>query len=206
VRHFFQCIATILLIIAFSLTSSAQWLLPLNYTDRSEVSSAKITTIGTFGAIRKARVSIPAHYHTGVDLVRPDTTYRNNPVFPASAGKVISILDNGPYSQVIVRHERCNIWTVYEHIHVYIKDTVEVSPFDTIGFLFNSEELKKYGTQFNHLHFEIMKVDPPRIAPLPQFPLRVFKTYSILCISQADLYSKMEDPLRFISQDISVRK
>lgn len=184
--------------------TSAQWYLPVNATN-NEVA---LTRIGNFGELRAARTGIPAHYHTGVDIVRPSSNYENLPVFPAHAGVVVSVRTDGPFSQIIIEHQmpKDTLWTVYEHVHVVhesVGDTV--TPSDTIAFFFSREELDRYGWQFDHLHFEILKARPLRVAPSSKLPNRRFQTFAVTCYSRELLDERQYNPLLFLHDKLGTR-
>ncbi len=137
---------------------SEMWFTPVAAEDRSVWSALELTPIGAFGHIRPARPQVPAHLHTGIDIMRPQDNYTDEPVFPTFPGTVISKRDDGPYAQVIIEHalpDRRSIWTVYEHvagIAVSVGDSV--NPDDPIARFMNEPELDRHGWQFNHVHKE----------------------------------------------------
>jgi murein DD-endopeptidase MepM/ murein hydrolase activator NlpD len=181
-----------------AIPSYSQWLLPINCRDRSSVENIHLTDIGRFGTLRKARPTVPAHYHTGIDIVRPHQNYSDEPVFPARKGVVASIIDNGPFSQIIIKHECNNMlyWSVYEHIKVKpIKVGKFINPLDTIGYYFNKDELNKYGWQFDHLHFEIIKCQLIPLKPTARYPNRFYCTFAIKCFTKKELYERLVDPM-----------
>jgi hypothetical protein len=190
-----------LLILFITVSLHGQWYFPANYLRITDPYKIKLTEIGGFGLLRKARPGIPGHYHTGIDIMRPDNEYNKQPVFPARDGVVVSIFDKGPYSQIIIKHTDMNrsYWTVYEHLHVRVnKFNIPVTPFDTIGYFFSKEELNRYGWQFNHFHFEILKLEPPKIKPSEINYLRYYKTFGIVCFSREELITRQENPLEFL--------
>lgn len=180
----------------------AQWYIPANYRNIADPQKLQLTKIGAFGLLRKARPTVPAHYHTGIDIVRPDSQNNRQPIFPAKEGIVVSIYDNGPFSQVVIKHtdNNKNYWTVYEHLHVRISNVSKsVTPFDTIGYFFSKDELNRYGWQFNHVHFEILKVEPPKLTSASINSLRNYKTFGVLCFTREELYMRQENPLEFLA-------
>jgi hypothetical protein len=191
----------VLVVMAFSLQTYAEWHIPANYKNIGGIDDVKLSNIGRFGLLRVARPTVPAHYHTGIDIVRPDTNYWNQPVFPASKGNIVSIIDDGPFSQIIIMHEAGgkNYWTVYEHLHVREKDIgKEVDWNDTIGWYFNKNELTTYGWQFDHLHFEILKIEPAPVKPTKRYPARQYQTYAITCSTKKELETRQENPVEFL--------
>jgi hypothetical protein len=198
----------LLFIVILSTTCFAQWYLPAQYGGVTDIDSVKLSKIGAFGLVRKARPGIPEHFHTGIDIRRPGSNYLCEPVFPASSGRMASIVDNGPFSQIIIEHAFDNdtLWTVYEHVHVLKKEiNLQVSPFDTIAWYFNRDELNRYGWQFDHFHFEIMKIRPPRCKAGADNPFRRYYTYALTCYTRKTLDERMEDPMVFLKGKISTR-
>jgi len=197
------------MLLSAAFDSFSQWYIPANYTNTDKPEEIKLTQIGGFGLLRKARPNVPAHYHTGIDIRRPGTNYFNEPVFPARDGEVVSIIDDGPYSQVVMKHvyENSIYWTVYEHIRVNVKEIgKKLTVHDTIGFFFNRSELDKYGWQFDHFHFEIIRVEPVVFIPNKKYPLRHYRTYAITCYTKEELNTRLESPLQFLKGKLSIRK
>jgi len=93
-----------MLFLIISLLISSSVLLPVDYGDRKDISRVQLTEIGEFGLMRKARVGIPAHFHTGIDIKRPGNNYHDEPIFPIAPGRVISKRTDGPYAQLIIEH------------------------------------------------------------------------------------------------------
>jgi murein DD-endopeptidase MepM/ murein hydrolase activator NlpD len=192
----------------FSSSFAQTWYIPANYKNVTNVNQIRLTKIGDFGLLRKARPGVPKHYHTGIDIQRPDTNYVNEPIFPACSGEIISIIDNGPYSQMIIEHklETDTLWTVYEHFHVLKKEIgLKVTPVDTIGYYFNKTELNKHGWQFDHFHFEVNKIKPMPINPTKENPKRYFKSYCLICYNEKQLNERLFNPLVFLKDKITVR-
>jgi len=184
-----------------STEEKSAWYLPINVVSRQSLENVRLTAIGEFGRLRQARARVPAHLHTAIDVMRPRNNYIDEPIFPVALGVVISLCTDGPFAQIIIEHreaEETVAWTVYEHIagvQVSIGDTV--SPFNPIGRFFNHNELDKYGRQFNHLHFEVLKMKPHRLQPNAKTPLRFYQPYSLECFNQDDLEKHYHHPLEF---------
>jgi murein DD-endopeptidase MepM/ murein hydrolase activator NlpD len=189
--------------IVFSVSSLAaqtcSWYLPIGTQNRQSWNEVKLTKIGEFGLIRKARPGIPAHYHTATDFMRPGDNYEDEPIFPAARGIIISQRTDGPFAQVIVEHaESDTVWTVYEHlagVKVVVGDTV--IPHQPLGRFMTKAELNKYGWQFDHLHFEILKHHPQPWKPAPKTPMRFFKVYNLECYTKAQLEKYYYAPQAF---------
>ena len=201
--------ALILVLLLFSTSAHAQWLLPINAPSRTSCAGIQLTSIGAFGLVRKARVGIPAHLHTGIDIKRPHDNYVSESIYPAANGTVISLRDDGPFAQIIIEHDSfqgTRYWTVYEHI-ADIQCTLgqRVTYQDTIARFFSRQELNKYGWQFDHLHFEIMKEAPIPVKPQPHLPNLRYKTYALTCYSRSSLDKRMVDPLPFLESFFAQR-
>ena len=193
----------IFLLLISNSSYSQEFYLPINVHDRVNISQIKLTHIGSFGEERKARPGIPAHLHTGIDIKRPAPNYNSEPIFSIGEGVVISMRDDGPYAQIIIENT-CNdkmFWTVYEHIagiKVGVGDFVD-SKTEIARFM-NKQELNKFGWQFDHFHFEILKVPPKRIKPCEDKPQRFFKTYNLTCYNIEDLNNCYYNPMEFMKE------
>lgn len=181
-----------------------EWYLPIDTKNRQSLQGVELTHIGSYGLLRKARPGIPAHLHTGVDLKRPNNNYRDAPIFPVAKGKVISLRDDGPYAQIIIQHtlaDSASLWTVYEHIAgIQTRLHESVDPHRPIARFMTREELHKYGWQFDHVHLEIMRVEPQPRMPDQRRPSLHYGTYCLVCYTQADLDERYYDPLNFLLQ------
>jgi len=191
-------------ILSFLSQDIINWYLPINTENRQSLENVKLTSIGRFGLMRKARPGIPAHLHTGVDFKRPNNNYIDEPIFPAAKGKVISLRDDGPYAQIIIHHslpDSTSLWTVYEHIAgIQTKLHDSVDPQRPLARFMTKEELNKYGWQFDHVHFEVMKIKPKPRKPDKRRPSLYYSTYCLVCYTQADLDEKYYNPLEFLKQ------
>jgi len=180
---------------------STAWFLPINVVNRQSLENVRLTAIGEFGRPRQARAKVSAHLHTAIDLMRPTGNYVHQSIFPASVGSVISIRTDGPFAQIIIEHQELGgefVWTIYEHIAEAKVGLGEVvNPERAIGRFFNKNELDKFGWQFDHLHFEILKHPPRRVKSEPQLPLRLYSTYTLECYDQDDLRKYYHDPRDF---------
>lgn len=177
------------------------WRLPVRLADRRSWSGVRLTPIGRFGLQRKARPGIPAHRHTGDDFRRPSPDYENEPVYPAARGTVISVRDDGPYAQVIVEHRTAGgaaVWTAYEHLAGIITGLGDtVSPENPIGRFMSRRELDRYGWQFDHLHFEVLRERPLPARPTRLLPSRRFATFGLACDRQETLDRRYYEPEAF---------
>lgn len=181
------------------------WLIPVNANNRESFDEIKLTAIGQFGETRIARSNIPAHLHTGIDIVRPGANYNYEPVYAIAPGRVISLRDDGPFAQIIIEHlydDGKLIWTVYEHVAgICVKSGQSVDPLMPIARFMNREELDEYGWQFDHLHFEILKVKPRPQIPDERKPFCYFGTYCLECHNARDLHEKYIDPCGFFNSN-----
>ncbi len=194
------------LIIVSNNSFSQEFYLPINIYDRTELSLVQLTEIGRFGENRKMRPGIPAHFHTGIDIKRPTQNYINEPILSIGEGTVISVRDDGPFAQIIIEHINNNLmfWVVYEHIagiEVGVGDLVNENT--QIARFMNKSELNKYGWQFDHFHFEILKIPPKKVKPSNTQPQHMFKTYNLVCYTFEDLQNFYYDPLEFLEDIIN---
>lgn len=181
-----------------------EWYLPIDTENRQSLKDVELTDIGSYGLLRKARPDIPAHLHTGVDFKRPGNNYIDEPIFPVAKGEVISLRDDGPYAQIIIRHTLADstfLWSVYEHVAGIQTELHEsVDPHRPIARFMTQEELNEYGSQFDHVHLEIMKVKPMPRTPDQTRPFLFYGTYCLVCYTPAELDERYFDPLEFLQQ------
>jgi murein DD-endopeptidase MepM/ murein hydrolase activator NlpD len=148
------------------------------------------------------RPGIPAHFHTGIDIKRPKPNYKNEPIYAVGDGYVISVRDDGPFALIIIEHSfNGNLfWTEYEHIagiKVEIGDFVD--EYTEIATYMSKNELNKYGWQFDHFHFEILKIQPQKIVPKESQPQYLFASYNLICYSREELNNRYYNPLVFLN-------
>lgn len=187
------------LIISLS-SVSQEYYLPIKTYDRTDISNIQLTDIGSFGVMRKKRPNVPAHLHTGIDIKRPRENYINEPILSIGEGIVISVRDDGPYAQIIVEHlnDDLQFWVVYEHIagiRVRIGDNINENT--EIARFMNESELNIYGWQFDHFHFEILKIPPIKVKTRNSQPQYNFKTYNLICYTIDELNECYYDPFEF---------
>jgi len=174
--------------------------LPILIKGEQSIDNVHLTRIGQFGIWRDDRPGVPGHFHTGIDIMRPSKNYNHEPIFSIANGIVISKRDDGPYAQLIIEHQinEKKFWAVYEHIagiQVSVNDTVEIGI--PIARFMNRDELNRYGWQFDHLHFEVLKTKPIKLATDPNRPERHYKSYSLLCYTRDDLNKYFYNPIEF---------
>ena len=175
------------------------FLIPIRSLHRESFKEMKLTSIGDFGLLRKSRPDIPSHLHTGIDIQRPTNNYLDEPIFAITKGVVISLRNDGPYAQIIIEHRKQSMifWSVYEHISgIKINVSDSVNSNTSIARFMNKDELNKYGWQFDHLHFEILKVKPIKIKKDASNPYRFFKSYTLQCYSNKDLEHYYFNPMQ----------
>jgi murein DD-endopeptidase MepM/ murein hydrolase activator NlpD len=148
---------------------------------------------------------VPEHLHTGVDILRPNNNFENEPVYSAGYGMVISVRDDGPFAQIIIEHQHNDgviTWAVYEHVAgIMVLPGDRVNPFETVARFMNREELDHYGWQFNHIHFEVLKVNPIPANPTHELPNRFFTTYWDKCYTEEILGRYYIDPMELFVKD-----
>jgi hypothetical protein len=190
---------TILITIIFSLTITV--LIQIHSPIKADLYEIKITDIGQFGLLRKPRPGIPAHFHTGIDIMRPTDNYVDEPIFPIARGKVISKRHDGPYANLIIEHDYLGIkfWSLYEHISgIIVNLNDDVFPNQPIAHFMNKSELDRYGWQFDHFHLEILKVRPMKLEPNEEHPALLYKAYSLVCYTEDDLNKYYYNPIIFL--------
>jgi len=182
-------------------------LLPVRVSTLTEI---KLSPIGNFGQVRKARPGIPGHLHTGIDIRRPTGNYDNEPVFPLAPGRVISLRDDGPFAQIIIEHQPDNLnrfWSVYEHVAgISVTISEQVIAGKPLARFMNRKELEKYGWQFDHFHLEILKIKPRTIRPSFELPYYLYQTYNLECYSREELAYYYYHPLEFLGNYLQVNK
>lgn len=187
-------------------TNRQEFYLPVGTEDRKSVNTLELTGIGEFGILRKERPGVPAHYHTGIDIKRPAGNYKDKPIFPICKGIVISVRRDGPYAQIIIEHEsKLKFWTVYEHVAgIKVSLFEHVSPDLPLARFMNRAELNRYGWQFDHFHFEILKNKPIKIKQPDSNPERQYSSYSLLCFTKEELYRYFYNPVEFLSRELTL--
>lgn len=201
-----QAIYLVILLLPYFIVSTPVILLPINANDRHSATGIQLTDIGEFGILRAARPGIEAHLHTGIDIRRPTNNYKDEPVYPIARGVVISKRTDGPYAQLIVEHEldKERIWTVYEHIAgIKVSAGDNVNPFQPVARFMNREELNRYGWQFDHFHFEVIRKKTLRLQPDPAKPERFFASYTLACYTSDELKKHFLNPYEFFQHKLS---
>ena len=174
---------------------------PIGDNSHDKTIEIKLTEIGHFGLMREPRPGIPEHYHTGIDIIRPNNNYQDEPIFPIAKGKVISKHNDGPYANLIIEHDYENkkFWTVYEHISGIVVDLNDyVDPNQPIAHFMNRVELNRYGWQFDHFHLEILKMKPVKLKPDVTHPELQYRAYTLLCYTIDDLNKYYYNPIEFL--------
>ncbi len=143
--------------------------------------------------------------HTGIDIKRPTKNFQDEPIYSIYDGTVISVRRDGPYAQVIIEHGSSQkFWTVYEHVAgIKVQLNEQVTPELPIARFMNRNELNKYGWQFDHFHFEILKTKPIRIKPDNLNPDRHFSSYSLTCFTKEELSKHFYNPIEFLTKEFT---
>lgn len=177
-------------------------MLPVVVTDRGRFQELQLTSIGSFGLPRKARPTVPAHLHSGVDIQRPRPNYNEEPIFAIATGVVISKRDDGAFAQLIIEHtiDGEKVWAVYEHVAgIAVKLGERVSTSKPIARFMTKQELDRFGWQFDHFHFEVLKIQPTPLKVDPKLPDRKFVSHSLNCHTRAELDLHFYNPIEFLS-------
>jgi len=193
-------LTVIFLVLITSNVNSIEVELPICIKERRSLAGITLTKIGEFGLWRKNRPNVRGHFHTGIDIKRPNHNYDNEPIFPIAEGLVISKRDDGPYAQIIIEHTSENVkyWSVYEHVAgilVNLNDRVEIGY--PIARFMNRMELDEYGWQFDHLHCEILKVKPMKLRGDAKNIDRRYNSYSLVCYTKDELRKYFYNPILF---------
>lgn len=200
-------IFAVLALIYFSIGESSFYL-PIKAANRQSVNAISLTGIGEFGLVRKERPGIPSHFHTGIDIKRPVKNFEDEPIYSIHDGVVISVRRDGAYAQIIIEHGSSQkFWTVYEHvagIKVHLNE--QVTPHSPIARFMNINELNKYGWQFDHFHFEILKLKPTRIKPGNSTPERHYSSYSLTCFTKEELSKYFYNPIEFLTRELQSKR
>ncbi len=197
----FQYISIWILTLIYNICTGPGFFLPIETQNRKSINLLKLTDIGEFGLLRKERPSVPSHFHSGIDIRRPSQNYFNEPVFPVTQGIVISKRSDGPYAQLIIQHKTGSLefWSVYEHISGIRVGLFElVNPELPIARFMNRNELNQYGWQFDHVHFEVLKVRPATLKPDEKNPERCYSSYSLVCYTKEGLIKYFYNPAKFL--------
>lgn len=175
--------------ISNSLSPSIFWRIPLGAENRKSFNSIKWEKDAHFMSPR-----IGGHLHTGIDLMKSIHNVGAK-IYAASNGRVVSIYAREPHKAVMVMHQLASgetIYSVYVHItdiQVSIGETVDSNTF--IARLMNAEQLNKYGWEFNHVHFEILRGKPRIETP------GKYLSYSVLCNTQEEVNKHFYNPVSF---------
>ncbi|MBN2425430.1 MAG: M23 family metallopeptidase [Calditrichaceae bacterium] len=200
----FPAILTGLIFIFEFSENRADIYLPIDTHNRCSFEALMLTDIGRFGRWRQDRQGIPGHFHTGIDIKRPSDNDDNAVIFPMADGRVISKREDGPYAQLIIEHIFLDetVWTVYEHIagiKISVGDSVYYN--QPVARFMNREELDRFGWQFDHLHFEILKTKPQKLKIDSALPERRYNSYTLICYSKEKLHKYYYDPIEYFEKN-----
>lgn len=193
----------LLLIFVGGISNAQQIRIPIESAEQQNIHLIELTEIGAFGLVRKERPEAKSHLHTGIDIKRPGSKYDQNPIYPVAEGLVISKRDDGPFAQLIIEHHEQGhtFWTVYEHIAGILVEAGDVvDPSHPIARFMNIEELNRYGWQFDHFHFEVLKIPPIRLEANTKLPGRHFNSYTLLCFDEDELNQRFFHPIHFLAE------
>lgn len=192
-----------LLLLSLNPSANTYFSIPVHTTNRNSIGTLTLSNIGEFGLVRKERPGVPVHFHSGIDIKRPVNNYKDEPIFPVTEGIVISKRQDGPYAQLIIEHKNPECWTVYEHIAgIKVNLNDHVIPDSPVARFMNKAELDKFGWQFDHFHFEILKIRPLRIKNDQKNPDRRYSSYSLICHTKEELNKYFYNPLDFLREQL----
>ena len=167
-----------------------EWNLPLSISPRKGLNA--MSRLKNAGFLDK-RVE---HLHTGIDLINPRDG-SGGKVYAAASGKIVSIYAKEPHFSIMIRHRLPSeetIWTVYVHVtKVKVKEGDLVSNDTIIAHLMDKSQLKKYGWEFNHLHFEVLKY--PRISETGKY-----LSFSTECKTKKEVEKHFYNPVTFLQK------
>ena len=66
----------------------------------------------------------------------------------------------------------------------------------------NIDELNRHGWQFNHFHFEVLKMSPLRLKRDSSLPDRLFVSNSLGCFAEDDLTNLFYSPIDFLEEHL----
>ena len=64
----------------------------------------------------------------------------------------------------------------------------------------SASKIASTNCHFDHLHFEVLKVQPLELKHDPRNPSRLFSSYSLACYTKNDLKQYFYDPLDFLDK------
>lgn len=189
---------------AVLLLTADMFYLPFRAADRRILKNSYITPAGEYGIWRKPYNNIPGHFHSGIDFKNPGSRPGEiEPVFSCSRGKVISVLNNGSSSSVIIRHSHNGgyIYSTYTHVcDIVVNPGDSVSHRSVIASFIDKPHLDIWGEYLNHLHFEILKTEPVYIGIKENE--KTYISYSIECRSSKQLNELFYNPRLFFIFDM----
>ncbi|MFO8062793.1 MAG: M23 family metallopeptidase [bacterium] len=198
----------VLILLISSLTvlilTADMFYLPFRASDRRVLKDRYITPSGEYGIWRKPYNNIPGHFHSGIDFKNPGSRPGEiEPVFSCSSGRVVSVLNNGSSSSVIIRHRHNGgyIYSTYTHItDIVVSPGDSVSHRSVIASFIDKPHLDVWGEYLNHLHFEILKKEPMYIGIRQN--TKTYLSYSIECRTGKQLNELFYNPRLFFIFDM----
>jgi len=177
---------------------STVWKLPLNTGARQDWRSVYLEADAHFLAWRRTHNPRKPRRHTGIDL--QNGKYwggPGEPVYAMATGKVLGVFDSHPHQRIVIEHQLADgrtVWSAYIHItasRVRVGDFVDSET--VIARRLNQSELNQYGSEYNHVHIEIMKKLPPLVNGQYQW-------MSTRCYSESQVTQYFYNPKRFLSR------
>ncbi|MFW5785339.1 MAG: M23 family metallopeptidase [Chitinispirillaceae bacterium] len=133
-----------------------RWYSPFADPDRGSLAALKKRIVSSFGDYRSSIKK--GHKHAGTDFKGAF----NEPVFPIGNGLVLFASDRPFNSTVIIQHitpQNDTLYSKYVHVEkVRVKPGELVTPYDTLGRIFNKQEFVQSRFDHPHLHLEIRKI------------------------------------------------
>lgn len=167
-----------------------EWKLPLSISPRKGLNA--MSRLKNAGFLDKRF----GHLHTGIDLINP-MGGSGEKVYAAASGKIVSIYAKEPHLSIMIQHRLPSeetIWTVYVHVtKVKVKEGDLVRNDTIIANLMDKSQLNKYGWEFNHLHFEVLKY--PRISEAGRY-----LSFSTECKTKKEVEKHFYNPVTFLQK------
>lgn len=179
----------------------SEWLLPLDTGDRTDWSTLLFEHDANFKDYRKTWNPRKPRRHTGVDLQNGGDWGRlggpGEAVYAMGPGRVFGIYGKPPNRRVIIAHQLPSgkkFWSCYLHVEaIRVRPGQRVDAWTVIARRLNSRELRKYGRDYNHLHFEILR-------RLPPWRNHKYRWMSQYCYSTKQVDRYFHNPETFLKQ------
>jgi len=136
-----------------------EWLTPLDTGRREDWDTILVSKKGKYLSPRAAYAHLEEHLHTGIDLQNRHGGGPGEPVYAVAQGKVFDVKIQGAGTRVSIAHllpDGEMIYSSYIHMAgIRVKKGQRVDSSTVLGRRLNRQELAKYGSYYNHLHFQI---------------------------------------------------